>query len=649
METPAESHRRESYIGSNNEATATPDAEPGSNGTFISNALHTTSAQYYNRQGAGLFSDSSDQTTTPSPEVEEKITEEPVEKHEAVLSDASDSDDRDSEKYESIKPASEAPTRPDLQSRQSKPMTEEDVFRVLSRRRTSQATGMNRTATRDSAATASSADEEQDEINKLMSRMFGHTRQEASEEEKTRHVGVVFKHLTVKGMGLGAALQPSVGDLFLNPIRFVKNLVTRGPRRAAGKPPVRTIIDDFSGCVKPGEMLLVLGRPGSGCSTFLKILGNQRFGFEEIIGDVKYGGTDAEEMGKKYRSEILYNPEDDLHYATLKVKDTIKFALKTRTPGKDSRKEGESRNDYVKEFLRVVTKLFWIEHTLDTKVGNEFVRGVSGGEKKRVSIAEAMITKASVQSWDNSTRGLDASTALEYVQSLRSLTNMANISTSVALYQAGESLYDLFDKVLLIHEGRCCYFGPAERAAAYFKDLGFVQPERWTTADFLTSVTDDHERHIKEGWEDRVPRTSAQFGKAFIDSKQYQDNLAEIGEWEKETQRQLEERQAATTKATKKKNFTLSFPKQVTACTKRQFLVMVGDPQSLVGKWGGILFQALIVGSLFFNLPNTAVGVFPRGGVIFFMLLFNALLALAELTSAFESKPILLKRTSSII
>jgi len=563
-----------------------------------------------------------------------------------MLSDASDSEDKDAEKYESIKPASEAPTRPALQSRQSKPMTEEDLFRVLSRRRTSQATGINRTATRDSAATASSADEEQDEINKLMSRMFGHTRQEASEEEKTRHVGVVFKHLTVKGMGLGAALQPSVGDLFLNPVRFVKNLVTRGPRRTAGKPPVRTIIDDFSGCVKPGEMLLVLGRPGSGCSTFLKILGNQRFGFEEITGDVTYGGTDAEEMGKKYRSEILYNPEDDLHYATLKVKDTIKFALKTRTPGKDSRKDGESRNDYVKEFLRVVTKLFWIEHTLDTKVGNEFVRGVSGGEKKRVSIAEAMITKASVQSWDNSTRGLDASTALEYVQSLRSLTNMAHISTSVALYQAGESLYDLFDKVLLIHEGRCCYFGPAERAAAYFKDLGFVQPERWTTADFLTSVTDNHERNIKEGWEDRAPRTSAQFGKAFIDSKQHQDNLAEIAEWEKETQRQLEERQAATTKATKKKNFTLSFPKQVTACTKRQFLVMIGDPQSLVGKWGGILFQALIVGSLFFNLPNTAAGVFPRGGVIFFMLLFNALLALAELTSAFESKPILLKHRS---
>jgi ABC-type multidrug transport system ATPase subunit len=230
--------------------------------------------------------------------------------------------------------------------------------------------------------------------------MFGRTRQEESEEEKTRHLGVVFKHLTVKGMGAGAALQPSVGDIFLGLPRLISNIFRKGPRQAAGKPPVRTIIDDFSGCIRPGEMLLVLGRPGSGCSTFLKVIGNQRFGYEEIAGEVTYGGTDAKEMAKKYRSEVLYNPEDDLHYATLKVKDTLKFALKTKTPGKDSRKEGESRGDYVKEFLRVVSKLFWIEHTMNTKVGNEFIRGVSGGEKKRVSIAEAMITKASAQSWD---------------------------------------------------------------------------------------------------------------------------------------------------------------------------------------------------------------------------------------------------------
>jgi len=223
---------------------------------------------------------------------------------------------------------------------------------------------------------------------------------------------------------------------------------------------------------------------------------------------------------------------------------------------------------------------------------------------------------------------------------------MAQISCAIALYQAGESLYELFDKVLLIHEGRCCYFGPTEKAADYFKSLGFVKPDRWTTSDFLTSVTDEHERQVKEGWEDRIPRTGAAFGEAFANSEQASSNFADIEEFEKETKRQAEQRHEARTKATKKKNFTISFPEQVIACTKRQFLVMIGDPQSLVGKWGGIFFQALIIGSLFYNLPDNAQGVFPRGGVIFFMLLFNALLALAELTAAFESRPILLKHAS---
>jgi ATP-binding cassette subfamily G (WHITE) protein 2 (SNQ2) len=518
-------------------------------------------------------------------------------------------------------------------------MTEEDFFRTLSRRRTSQSGGLSREQTKEDH-------EEREEIDRLMSRMFGKTRQEHSEEEKTRHVGIVFKNLTVRGVGLGAALQPTVGDIFLGLPRKIKNLVSRGPKKAAGKPQERTILSDFSGVIKPAEMLLVLGRPGSGCTTLLKTLANQRAGYTSIDGEVSYGGTPAEVMGKKYKGEVLFIPDEDLHYATITVKNTLSFALETKTPGKESRLEGESRGAYVKEFLRIVTKLFWIEHTLGTKVGNDYVRGVSGGEKKRVTIAEAMVTRASAQCWDNSTKGLDASTALEYVQSLRSLTNMAHISTAVALYQAGESLYDCFDKVILLHEGKCCYFGHTEDAVQYFKDLGFVQPDRWTSADFITSVTDQHERHVKEGWEDKIPRSGEDFDRLFQKSKQKKRNLEEIEAFEGETQKMAEARHNAQTKATKKKNFEISFPKQIMACTQRQFLVIIGDRKATIGKWGGIGFQALIVGSLFYDQPKTATGAFPRGGVMFFSLLFNTLLALAELTAVFQSRPILLKHKS---
>jgi ABC-type multidrug transport system ATPase subunit len=85
-----------------------------------------------------------------------------------------------------------------------------------------------------------------------------------------------------------------------------------------------------------------------------------------------------------------------------------------------------------------------------------------------------MATKASVVCWDNSTRGLDANTALEFARALRTMTDISHRTTLVTLYQAGESLYELMDKVLLIEEGQMLYQGPASEAKAYFEDLGFL-------------------------------------------------------------------------------------------------------------------------------------------------------------------------------
>lgn len=544
-----------------------------------------------------------------------------------TASDDPDLTGGDGAHYEALR--TEAGSGLGLQRTRSHAHTEDDIFRALSRRRTE--------------TSIVETQESSHEIERLMSRMFGKARQEQSEEERTRHSGVVFRNLTVKGAGLGASLQPTVGDIFMKLPRFLRDLVTKGPRAARGKPPVRELLSNFDGCVRPGEMLLVLGRPGSGCSTFLKTFCNQRAGFVDVLGDVTYGGVDAKTMAKDFRGEIIYNPEDDLHYATLSVRQTLIFALRTRTPGKESRLDGESREEYVNEFLRVAAKLLWIEHTLDTKVGNEHVRGVSGGERKRVSIAEALITRASVQGWDNSSKGLDAATAVEYVEALRALTNMAEVSTAVSLYQAGESLYKLVDKVLLIDNGQCLYFGPSDDAKQYFLDLGFDCPPRWTTADFLTSVTDPHERSIRQGWETKVPRSAEDFAAAYKKSEAYQRNLADMADFEIQTGEQLRQISLKSSKATQKKNYTISFPQQVLALTKRQLLVMWGDKASLGGKWIGIVFQGLIVGSLFFNQPNTVAGAFTRGGVLFFVLLFNSLLALAEQTAVFGAKPILLK------
>lgn len=157
-------------------------------------------------------------------------------------------------------------------------------------------------------------------------------------------------------------------------------------------PKPKPLLEGFTGLAKPGEMVLVLGRPGSGCSTFLKTISGKRGEYLEVGGDVEYSGVEATEWLKTYKGEAAYNPEADMHYATLTVGQTIRFALNTKTPGK--RLPNQSKASFVSTVESMLLRMLNIEHTRDTLVGDEFVRGVSGGERKRVSIAEMMATGA---------------------------------------------------------------------------------------------------------------------------------------------------------------------------------------------------------------------------------------------------------------
>lgn len=124
---------------------------------------------------------------------------------------------------------------------------------------------------------------------------------------------------------------------------------------------------------------------------------------------------------------------DDIHIPTLTVGQTLNFALSTKTPGPKGRLPGISRSEFNAAVKDMLLKMLNIVHTENTLVGDSFVRGVSGGERKRVSIAEMMTTRARVQCWDNSSRGLDASTALDFVRSLRIMTDVLGQTTFTTL------------------------------------------------------------------------------------------------------------------------------------------------------------------------------------------------------------------------
>lgn len=142
----------------------------------------------------------------------------------------------------------------------------------------------------------------------------GHFEKRTEEGESAKKVGVVFRNLTVKGAGstmthtktLPDAILGTFGpDLYNIICTFVPALAFRNQLQ------LRTLINDFTGIVRDGEMMLVLGRPGSGCTSFLKAIANKRGEYAAIEGDISYGGITAKEQHEKYQGEVNYNPEDD--------------------------------------------------------------------------------------------------------------------------------------------------------------------------------------------------------------------------------------------------------------------------------------------------------------------------------------------------
>ncbi|KAB2577980.1 ZEB2-regulated ABC transporter 1 [Lasiodiplodia theobromae] len=356
---------------------------------------------------------------------------------------------------------------------------------------------------------------------------------QAAEPDKQppRTAGVAFANLGVSGVAVDSEYQPTVGNAVLRGLESVRDACEwvfggGGGRRARRK----EILKGLDGIVEAGEMMLVLGPPGSGCSTLLKTLAGETHGVSVDEGSyLNYQGICAEQMHHDFRGDAIYTAEQDVHFPSMTVGDTLLFAARARSPR--FLVGGIDHEGWAEHMRDVVMAMFGIGHTVDTKVGNEFVRGVSGGERKRVTIAEATLSRAPLQCWDNSTRGLDSANALEFCKNLRVQTEYLGVSACVAIYQASQNVYDIFDKVTVLYDGRQIYFGRCEDAKDYFLDLGFECPQRQTTADFLTSMTSPHERVVRQGYENRVPRTADEFAAVWRASDEYHRLLQDLREY----------------------------------------------------------------------------------------------------------------------
>ncbi|KAI8391921.1 Pleiotropic ABC efflux transporter of multiple drugs [Nakaseomyces glabratus] len=474
---------------------------------------------------------------------------------------------------------------------------------------------------------------------------------------KPYSLGCYWKDLVATGESADIEYQAN----FLNgPYKGLKTVYnTVVPSTASSKDKNFKILKSMEGAVNPGELLVVLGRPGSGCTTLLKSISSNTHGFNIAKeSTISYSGMTPNDIRKHFRGEVVYNAEADIHLPHLTVYQTLLTVARLKTP--QNRLKGIDRETYARHLTEVAMATFGLSHTRNTKVGNDLVRGVSGGERKRVSIAEVSICGSKFQCWDNATRGLDSATALEFIRALKVQASISNAAATVAIYQCSQDAYDLFDKVCVLYDGYQIYFGPAGKAKEYFQKMGYVSPERQTTADFLTAVTSPSERIINQDYINRgifVPQTPKEMWEYWrasedhadlikeIDSKlsdNYDANLAEIKDAHVARQ---------SKRARPSSPYTVSYGMQIKYLLIRNFWRIKQSSGVTLFMVIGNSSMAFILGSMFYKVMkhNTTSTFYFRGAAMFFAVLFNAFSSLLEIFSLFEARPITEKhRTYSL-
>lgn len=458
-------------------------------------------------------------------------------------------------------------------------------------------------------------------------------------------LGVSFKNLTAVGHAADVNYQLSVGNLptaiFEKGISLLKEKLSKSTSDRV------EILKSMDGVLNAGELLMVLGRPGAGCSTFLRSMASQTHGFNLTPETfINYHGITPKEIATSYRGDVTYCPETELNIPNLTVGQTLLFASRLKTP--ENRIPGVSRMEYATYMRDVIMAVYGLSHTINTRVGDDLIRGVSGGERKRVSIAELSLAGASIQCWDNSTRGLDAATANEFVKTLLSSANTLGSSSLVAVYQASEEMYEMFHRVVVLYEGYQIYYGPIEKARQFFVDQGWQPKPRQSTPDFLTSLSQPTEREPIPGMDKVVPRSAKEFNDLWRQSDIYKELLIEIDEYNAshtpnaagDTAFRHATRTRQDSKLPDKTAYVAGWIEQTKALVSRGFQRLKGDPQMPLTTILGNTTMAFIIGSMFYNMNQTTESFYHRCALLFFALLFNAFSAMLEIFSLYESRAI---------
>jgi ABC-type multidrug transport system ATPase subunit len=415
----------------------------------------------------------------------------------------------------------------------------------------------------------------------------------------------------------------------------------------------KQILYGLDGQARPGETVGIIGSSGAGKTTLLNILAGR-----VSTGDI--GGTmlvNGQKRGPLWRRVIGYVEQEDLMYRTLTVRETLSYAALLRLPLYLTRKQKLER---VNEIIHQLG----LEKCQNSLIGDEFSRGISGGERKRVSIGVELVANPRMLFMDEPTTGLDSYTSFQLIQNVSNLAVEQARTVVMTIHQPREDILFLFDKILLMSQGKMIFFGPTQSALDHMESLGYPCPMYQNPANFFIDMISVDFK--KQNESDSVEGTN----KESVDEISLEDPSQKrvtflINAWEEKKVAELKRRGLYTSNSIAKSHHPATTP----ATTDGPMAALTVDHSAnnlwLAEVWillsrymidssrNMLLFSAtigqqiamiILIGFTFFQLPLTQEGIQSRIGVLFLTVINNIIMILQPIVLTFPlEKPIIKK------
>ncbi|KAJ3683390.1 hypothetical protein LUZ60_013617 [Juncus effusus] len=427
-------------------------------------------------------------------------------------------------------------------------------------------------------------------------------------------IEVRYENLNIEALAhVGSRGLPTFLNSTLNSLESIANFLHVLPNN---KKPLN-ILHDVSGIIKPKRMTLLLGPPGSGKTTLLLALAGKLAEELKVTGKVTYNGHNMNEF-EPHRT-AAYISQHDLHIPEMTVRETLAFSARCQGVGTRydmltelSRREkaqnikpdpdldvymkavstGGQETSIITDY---VLKILGLDICAETIVGDEMLRGISGGQRKRVTTGEMIVGPAQALFMDEISTGLDSSTTFQIVKSLKQITSILGGTTVISLLQPAPETFDLFDDIILLSDGHLVYHGPRENILEFFEAKGFKCPERKGIADFLQEVTSRKDQY--QYWNGDSGRYR------YVPVREFSEDFGRfrVGESLKRELMVPFDKSASHPAALTKSQYGINKKELFKACASREYLLMKRNSFVYIFRAMQLFILTLITMTLFFR------------------------------------------------